>query len=466
MSPFLQALEVSVSGFSPSFERRAVVSLASLYAFRMLGLFMVLPVLVLYGGDYEGATPALLGLALGAYGFSQALLQIPFGMLSDRLGRKPIIALGLLIFAAGSVVAATADSVYGLILGRCLQGGGAIASAIMALVADLTNDASRTKAMASIGASIGISFSVALVLGPLLAGFGGLPLLFWATAGLALAGLWILLRLVPSPVGAAGGHREAGAVPQLFVSTLLNRELLRLNVGIFTLHFVLMACFLVLPGILESSIGIARTDHWMVYLPLLLLAFIAMVPFIIIAEKRQKMKPVFLGAIALLGLSLAGMSHWQQPVLFLLLLFTFFIGFNLLEATLPSLMSKMAPAGGKGTASGIYATWQFLGAFAGGACGGWLQQHYGGSTVWLVGAGLIACWWLLASFMPPPRHLASVQVPLTAAAMPFASARLAALPGVVEVVLIREECAAYLKVDPRHFHPESAASIDWAAEAV
>ncbi len=452
----------SVGAFSPSFERKTVSSLASLYAFRMLGLFMVLPVLSLYGESYEGSTPFLLGAALGAYGLSQALLQIPFGMLSDRLGRKPVIAAGLLIFAAGSIVAALSESVYGLIIGRALQGGGAIASAIMAMVADLTSDESRTKAMASIGASIGLSFSVALVLGPLLAGFGGLSLLFWVTSGLALVGLVILFQWVPTPVVQARGHREAGAVPELFWTTLRNRELVRLNLGIFTLHFVLMACFVVLPGLLEGRFDVDRGRHWQVYLPLLVLAFLAILPFIIIAEKKRQMKIVFLGAIALLAVPLMLFSLVEKSLFgFLFLLFLFFMAFNLLEASLPSLMSKMAPAGGKGTASGIYSTCQFLGAFAGGVSGGWLLQEKGINAVWLVACALVFLWLMVAAFMAKPRYLSSVQIPLTAEEFLVADAKLRSLPGVEEVVLIAEESAAYMKVDSKIFRRESVTEIQW-----
>ena len=448
--------------FAP-FERRAVMSLAGLYSFRMLGLFMVLPVLALYGRDYTGSTPLLLGVALGAYGLSQALLQIPFGMLSDRIGRKPVIVGGLLIFALGSVVAAQAETVYGLIFGRALQGAGAIASAIMALVADLTSEQNRTKAMAAIGMSIGASFSLALVLGPLVTKVAGLEGVFWLTALFATLGVWIILRLVPTPHRLPYTHRDAGTVPQLLRETLRHRELMRLNLGIFALHFVLMASFVVLPVVLEDQLGVGRDWHWAVYLPLLLLAFVAMVPFIIIGERKQKMKPVFVGAIVLLGaMELLLVVGQQSLSLTLVALFFFFMAFNLLEASLPSLITKMAPAGSKGTASGIYSTCQFLGAFGGGVLGGWWLDGGNASDVFLGCAALLLVWALVAAFMERPRHLSSVLVSVADDDLDAAELRLRSLAGVEEVVLIEEERVAYLKVDGQRFDRGDLASIGLA----
>ena len=441
-------------------EKRAVASLSLLYAFRMLGLFMVLPVLSLYGEDYSDSNAMLLGLALGVYGFSQACLQIPFGMLSDKIGRKPVIAMGLIIFALGSLIAAQADSIYELILGRFLQGGGAIASAIMALVSDLTSEESRTKAMASIGVSIGLSFSLALVIGPLLASVGGLSLIFSVTALLALFGLFVLWRWVPTPPPKQHTHRESGAVPELFWKTLKNPELLRLNFGIFTLHACLMASFLVLPQVLESNLGIARSQHWTVYLPVLLLAFVVMLPFIIVAEKKRRIKPVFVGAVALLMLMLAAQGlSLHSRVWMLLALFLFFVAFNLLEATLPSLVSKVAPAGSKGTAMGVYSSSQFLGAFCGGVLGGWVLQNYGVSSVYYLCATLALLWLLAAWAMQPPRFLTGVFVSLQDCDLAQVSAQLRSLPGVFELVMIPQEQAAYLKVDSRQFDRSKVTTI-------
>lgn len=430
------------------FERRVVSSLAALYTFRMFGLFLLLPVLALYGTQYEGHTPFLLGVALGAYGASQALLQIPFGILSDRIGRKPIILLGLIVFIMGSVIAAKATTVYGLILGRFLQGGGAISGAIMALLTDLTSDESRTKAMATIGASIGISFSVAMTVGPLVAHWGGVGAIFWITAGLGVIGIAILFGLIPAVTQSPQPKREALPARELFWKTLTHPELLRLNLGIFALHFVLMANFMVLPLILEQQLHFPRSQHGLVYFPMLVVAFALMLPFVIIAEKRRKIKPVFLAAVGLLALmELALMVAPPHLVFTLGAIFLFFVAFNLLEATLPSMVSKIAPAGAKGTATGIYATSQVIGVSCGGALGGWLLQQYGIPAVLGLGAAFSIIWLAVAWTMKPPRFLASVLIPLRHHNGAEVAAKMRAVTGVAEVVIVESENTAYLKVD-------------------
>lgn len=376
-------------------ERRTVSSLALLYSFRMLGLFMVLPLLALYAGDMEGATPAMIGLALGIYGLTQACLQIPFGWLSDQLGRKPIIIAGLLLFALGSVVAAMADGIFGIIIGRTLQGAGAIASTVMALVADLTREEQRTKAMAVVGMSIGLSFAVALVLGPVVASAGGLSAVFWFTAALALVGIVIVLGLVPNPEVTGVAHQEVGTRAGLVGRTLRDPALALLDFGVFTLHFILMACFLVVPGFLEQSAGIDRSHHWMVYLPALVLSIAGMVPMMIVAERGGRPRQMFALGIGLLLVAIAALGFTSVAVVFYVGLWLFFVGFNYLEATLPSLVSKTVFSGGKGTAMGVYSTCQFMGAFAGGAGGGWILQHFGVGALIGVCIGLAASWLLI-----------------------------------------------------------------------
>ena len=431
-------------------ERKAVVSLSLLYALRMLGLFMVLPVMVLYGSDLEGATPQLLGLAIGGYGLTQAFLQIPFGFLSDKLGRKPILILGLLIFAIGSWIAADAESVYQLIFGRVLQGAGAIASTLMALLTDLTRDEQRTKAMAAIGMSIGLSFSIALVLGPILADWMGLSGIFGLTALVATTGILVVVFIVPTPKKQLF-HRDTRPVKAQVINILKNVELLRLDIGIFVLHFVIVATFLTVPTLLTSHAGIDKANHWWLYLPVLLVSFLAMVPLIIVAEKQQKMKPVLLFAIALLMICFIGLALIPHSLLSLvILMFIFFWSFNILEASLPSLISKLAPAGGKGTAMGVYSSSQFFGAFAGGSIGGWLYTQFGVDGVFLGCALLVGAWFSLCFSMPAPRHLKNVVFPLDSLDEQQVShlhKTLLAVTGIEDVVVIWDERAAYLKVD-------------------
>jgi len=431
-------------------ERRAAVTLAGIFSLRMLGLFMILPVFALYAEELEGATPALMGLAIGAYGMTQALLQIPFGLLSDRLGRKPVIAAGLLLFALGSVVAALSTSIHGVILGRALQGSGAIAAAVMALAADLTREEQRTKAMAVIGMSIGLSFSVALLAGPVLDHWIGISGIFWLTAVLACLGIAMLYLLVPNPA-ISRPHRDAEPVPGQFLAVLRDAELLRLDFGILTLHMVLTATFTVLPLILRDGLGLASAAHWKFYLPVLLLSVAAMIPFIIYAERRRRLKPVFLGAISTVTLALFGMAFWHAQLIHVaLLIFLFYVGFNLLEATLPSLISKLAPPDSKGTAMGFYSSSQFFGAFLGGAIGGWLQGRAGVAGVFLFAGAATLLWLLVAASMRSPRYLTThlIQVGrMDAQQARLLAQRFTQVRGVAEAVVIGEEGVAYLKVD-------------------
>jgi len=451
-----------VSGLLLATERRAITGLAGLYATRMLGLFMVLPVLALYADELRGATPLLVGLALGGYGLTQALLQIPFGLLSDRLGRKPVIAAGLALFVLGSVIAAGADTIGGVILGRCLQGSGAVAAAIMALLADQTREQVRTAAMATIGLSIGVAFAVAMVLGPWLAASFGLAGVFWFTAALGLLGLVVLWRLVP-PAPRRMRHRDVGMDRDQLRGILGNADLWRMDASIFALHLVLMAIFVAVPfRLLDAGIAIER--HGLTYLSIMLLAFVFMVPLVIIAEKRRRMKAMCLSAIVAITLSLFGLAGIGEGFAALFgWLLLFFIAFNLLEATLPSMLSKLAPAGAKGTAMGIYSTGQFLGAFLGGVLGGALVQLWGLSAVF-VGCGLVGLAWLgVMAGMSPPRHLTSEVVALDGGgaddALDALMARFAEIAGVEEVLVVPEERLAYLKVDRQRLDEQALARL-------
>lgn len=430
-------------------ERRSAGALAAVFAFRMLGLFMVLPVLATYGDELIGATPFLIGVAIGAYGLTQACLQIPFGMLSDRIGRKPVIIGGLVLFALGGLIAAQAESMQGVIFGRVVQGAGAIAAAVMALVADLTREQHRTKAMAMIGMSIGLSFAVAMVAGPVIAARFGLQGVFYGTTLLALVGIGLVIFAVPTPPIALR-HREAGIVVSAFLPSLRNPQLLRLNYGIGVLHAILMASFVAVPLALQEQAGLPREEHWWVYLAALLLSFFAMVPFIIYAERQRQVKRVVLGAILLLALvqPLMWLSSGSLPWLVAAIVL-FFVGFNLLEATLPSLLSKVAPAGGKGTAMGVYSTSQFAGAAIGGVLGGAVFAAWGLGGVFLCCALLAVSWWVIGVTMDEPPYVTSyrLSLPLALVRDEALPRRILAVPGVAEAVVVAEEAAAYLKVD-------------------
>jgi MFS family permease len=383
-------------------EIRAGVSLSALFGLRMLGLFFILPVFAVHAPGYAGGDNlVLVGLALGAYGLTQAVLQIPFGMASDRWGRKPVIYAGLAIFAAGSFLAASAHDIWTAIAGRSLQGAGAISSVVVALAADLTSEIHRTKVMAMIGSMIGASFALSLVTAPVLYRALGMGGLFVIVGVLSLAAIWLVAAVVPE---APPQPRPAPGLAGL--AEALSPELLRLNFGIFVLHMVQMALFVVVPPLLVES-GLALADHWMLYLPVILASFAVMLPPIHYADRRNRPKPVLVGAVAVLAAVAAGLALAGRSVLLLAaLLFAFFAAFNVLEAMLPSLVSRLAPARARGTAIGVYNTAQTLGLFFGGLAGGWIASRHGSGAVFGTCAVLSALWLAAAAGMRPPGRMA------------------------------------------------------------
>ncbi|GMQ76138.1 MAG: MFS transporter [Gammaproteobacteria bacterium] len=441
-----------------STERRASIALAGIFTLRMLGLFMIFPIFSLDADLYSGNTATLTGLAIGIYGLTQALFQIPFGRLSDRIGRKKVIVAGLIIFAAGSAVAASADSIWGVIIGRALQGFGAIAAAVLALTADLTREEQRTKAMAIIGVSIGMAFALAMVAGPALKPMLGLSGLFWLTGVMALLGIGVLLYYVPTPARIRF-HRDTEAVPAQFAHILRDPQLLRLDLGILVLHLMMTATFVVLPLALRDYAGFAAGDHWKVYLFVLAFALALMAPLIMYADRHNQIKRVFLISIVLLLLSQIGLygflDVWWLVVLSMILYFT---GFTALEASLPSLISRLAPSELKGTALGVYSTAQYLGAFLGGVSGGWLYGNFGISSVFAVSGGLCAVWLLVSAGMRNPLPLSTHLLDLGEVSEQMCddlTTRLLAIAGVAEAVVVAEDGIAYLKVDRKRLDREA-----------
>ncbi|MGO1246375.1 MAG: MFS transporter [Oceanisphaera sp.] len=449
-------------GFSHH-ERRASFTLAGIFGMRMLGLFMIMPVFALYGKDLIGFSPLWVGIVIGVYGLTQAVLQIPAGWLSDRIGRKPVIYVGLTLFALGSVVAAMSESVYGVAIGRVLQGSGAIAGAILALAADITREENRTKAMAIIGVCIGISFAIAMVLGPVLASFFGLSGVFWATAILSIVGIVMVRFMLPNSIH-KGQIRDVTAAPELFGRLLKDKQLLRLDFGIMLLHLTLTAVFVAFPLTLLEA-GLAAERHWWLYLPTLLLSFVLIVPFLILGAKRNMNKQLFLASILVMMVSLILMAAGQGHITILALaMLLYFTAFNFMEASLPAFLSMLAPAGAKGTAMGIYSTGQFFGAFLGGLLGGLLYQELGGAGVFLLIAACMAFWFWLAAGMSNVSKVRSHILPISVniesnERRESLLTQLLALPGVHEALIIPEEGAAYLKVDGNIFELDQAKSL-------
>jgi MFS family permease len=442
-------------------EIRASLSLALLFAVRMLGLFLILPVFAAHAPQLaHGDDQVLVGLALGAYGFTQGIFQIPFGAGSDRYGRKRVIVLGLLLFAAGSFIAAFADDIYGVILGRAVQGAGAISAAVTALAADLTREEHRTKAMAMIGGSIGLTFALSLVAGPALYGSLGLSGIFEITGALALAAIWITTCIVP--LEPRGGNDRARRVRRGALSEVLrNVDQLRLNFGIFSLHVVQIAIFVVVPVALVRYGGIAVSEHWKVYLPVVIGSFVLMVPLLLHAERRGRTRFLFLSAIVmLLSVELGLAVCLDNFYMVVVLLLAFFVAFNVLEASLPSLVSRLVPMSTRGTALGVYNTTQSLGLFVGGAAGGWLAKHFGETSVFVFGIAVAALWLLVALGMRMPGEAAERTFSIRAGVDPVALREgLLRLRGVRDVAVTADKGVVRLRVYPESFDAERASKL-------
>ena len=450
-------------------ERRASIGLASIYGLRMLGLFIILPIFAIYAEHLPGGESHLLiGIALGAYGLTQAILQIPAGWMSDRYGRKPVIYVSLILFAVGSFIAAYAGDIYWIIIGRVVQGAGALNAAVMALTADLTREEVRTKAMAMIGITIGITFSISMVLSPLLAQmdfviyldifrkefhFIGVPGIFAMTGVLALLAMGVVKWVIPDPA-ITRFHSDTEASWGHFGEVLRNKDLLRLDFGIFSLHAILMSVFMQVPFVMQKD-GLELAHHWYIYLPVMLVAFGLMVPPIIIAEKKAKMKQIFMLSIFLAMCAQALLMFGQNSLWGVALaLLIFFTAFNVLEATLPSMISKIAPLAAKGTAMGVYSSVQFLGAFFGAAAGGALMQYVGGNSVFVFAIVLLLLWLIVASTMQPPAAVRTKLYHLTEMTNAQAAQlqqQLAQLQGVREAMVVAAENIACLKVEMQGF---------------
>jgi len=454
-------MSVPSSAMTP-LERRASIGLAGIYALRMLGLFIILPIFALYAEKLPGGeSHFLIGVALGAYGLTQAILQIPAGWLSDRYGRKPIIVAGLLLFAAGSFIAASADDIYWIIAGRVIQGAGAINAAVMALTADLTREEHRTKAMALIGISIGITFSISMVLSPILYRLIGMSGIFSLVGVLAFVSIAVVIWFIPKP-GITRFHSDTEANTSKLKEVLRNKDLLRMDFGVFTLHAILMSVFMQVPFVLRAA-GLDAQHQWQMYLPVMLLAFALMAPLFIIAEKKAMTKQVFLFSIGLAALGQLGILFLHDSVWGMALsLIAFFTAFNVLEAMQPSIVSKISPLAAKGTAMGVFSSVQFLGAFFGSAMGGLLMQLYGGDTVLIFAIFMLLLWLGVASGMraPQPLRTRMYHLPrLTAAKASALQADLAQLRGVNEVLVVAGEQAACLKVEMSGFDEEAVENL-------
>lgn len=447
-------------------EKRAVFSLAGIFGLRIFGLFLILPVFALYATGLEHATPFLIGLTLGAYGLTQAILQLPFGVLSDRWNRKKSIVLGLIIFALGSLIAGLADSIYGVLAGRLIQGAGAISAAVIALLADLTREEQRTKAMAVIGVGIGFIFMASMILGPLFQKWIGVQGIFMMTAIAAVLAIPLLLIVTPDPKRLSR-HEEQQSVMAQVMDVIRNPQLLQLDMGIFVLHAVLTSTFVVVPFALVDLGGMVQDEHWKVYSSVMVLGVIGMLPFMAISHRRETVGIAMRLSVLILCLGVGLMmfsiyEHWWGLLCGLAL---FFVGFNTMEATLPSLISRVAPISSKGTATGVYNSVQFLGVFVGGAASGLLSGRYGYQVVLASCLGLLLLW-LAVTLLAPNLTLFDSKLikldKLEVGELRAAAVQLSRVRGVIEVSLIADEAVAYLKVDPEDYDESAVITISEA----
>ena len=438
-------------------ELRVSVSLAGIFGLRMLGLFVILPIFALYAEALPGGRDhTLVGIALGAYGLTQAILQIPFGWLSDRWGRKPTIYFGLAIFAVGSVVAALAHTLPMIILGRVIQGAGAISAAVIALLADLTREEVRTKAMAIIGISIGLTFALSMIGGPILNRWIGVPGIFLLTGILATGAIVAVRFGIPDPPPQTRADR---AEAPRFRDVLRDPELARLNYGVFALNAMLMAMWVVVPFQLRAG-GLEAAAHWKVYLPVMLGSILIMAPVLMQSERRGWQKSAFLGSVALLLIAQFLLAWAGDTVLMLVVaLLAFFTAFNMLESSMPSMISKTAPPQAKGTAIGVYSSIQFLGTFVGAAVGGVLSQHFGGVAVFGFCALLGVGWLAVAAGMAVPAVRSYPLPPLESAGTDRLLDQIKALPGVRDATLAADENRAMLRVDMTRFDEQNVTRL-------
>ncbi|MDN3503322.1 MFS transporter [Psychrobacter sp. 5A.1] len=430
-----------------SVEKRAILGVGGIFALRMVGLFMIVPVFSVYGNHYAHATPFLIGLAVGIYGLGQAIFQIPMSLAADKFPRKPIIFLGLILFAIGGIIAANATDIYEVIIGRALAGSGAVSAVLMALLADVTREEMRTKAMATMGLTIATSIMLAFAFGPLLVGSLGISGLFWLTSGFAILAM-LLLVFVPTPLRVLKHNLDNKTIGQQLATVLKIGDLNRLHIGIFALHLTMTSIFVILPHQLNEVMGLSVRQQGLVYLPLLFIGFAVAIPFIIIAEKKRKMRQVFLGALALITAALAILALGSQAGIGIILgLLLYFMGFNLIEATIPSWISKRAPVANKATAMGISSSSQFFGAFVGGAMGGLLLSQPSllawGILAIIMGVALLL---IIPIAQPPYLSSTTVSIPKNVNMQDW-SRQMLAVDGVDELVVMAKEQVAYLKLD-------------------